>query len=570
VYEARLVARGCSNLITGGVARADEAGTEGRAAPRAWLCLAAISAGVAALDLTKAVHVDDTAYLEIARWIAAHPLHPMMGAVNWGESAEPIHHVSQPHLLFYLMAAVMKLAPAHVELAMHVVWVAMSIATVLVFYGLARALDVRRAAGWTAAFCLGPAFVASQNLMVDVPLVGLWLASFWLLARAEGQRAGARLAGAAAVVGAACLVKYTSLALLPVLGLAIWWRGERRRLAVLLVPVAMLAAWSLFNWLDFGGVHLFERPVTTAKAPGLLSTVALIAGRAGLWLIALGAVVPATLAFAPGLARGKAGRVLLAAAAAVAVVTSIVGRVALTEPAVQSVLRGLFLANGIVAVALAVRATAPTRAAPATRWLAAWALGAAAFIVLLSLFIAVRHVLVAMPALVLLVARGRDAEALSRRAARFGVVSMALLGIAVGVSDQVLAGVYARWAPRLAATYCGGVRCVTVGHWGWQWYAARAGFVAYDHDATVLRTGDRVIVPELISKQTLRADDAARLVPLATIAIPSTPLTFVRTLATETSRAQGNRSGGFYYFWTSVPWTLTTRPLERFDVYVVR
>jgi len=319
-------------------------------------------------------------------------------------------------------------------------------------------------------------------------------------------------------------------------------------------------------------VHLLERPVTTATAPGVLSTLALIAGRAGLWLIALGAIVPATLAFAPSLARARGGRRLLVATAAIAVVTAIVGRVALSgEPAVQSALRGLFLGNGVLAAALASRAYRQTRDAPATRLLAAWALGAAAFIVLLSLFIAVRHVLVALPALVLLVARGRDAEELSPRAARTAVGLMALLGVVVGISDAALADVYRQWAPRLAATYCqGGPRCVTTGHWGWQWYSAQAGLVAYDHDATRLRAGDRVILPTLIAKQTLRPDDAARLVPLAEVVIPASPLTLVRTLATETSHAQGTRSGGFYYFWTSVPWTITTRPLERFRVYDVR
>ena len=41
-------------------------------------------------------------------------------------------------------------------------------------------------------------------------------------------------------------------------------------------------------------------------------------------------------------------------------------------------------------------------------------------------------------------------------------------------------------------------------------------------------------------------------------------------VATEHSSAQGDRSGGFYYFWTSVPWTLTTRPLDRFRIYELR
>ncbi|HEX7452403.1 MAG TPA: hypothetical protein VF294_08970, partial [Polyangiaceae bacterium] len=79
----------------------------------------------------------------------------------------------------------------------------------------------------------------------------------------------------------------------------------------------------------------------------------------------------------------------------------------------------------------------------------------------------------------------------------------------------------------------------------------------------------RVVISDLVGKESLAPHDAARLQPVAQIEIPATPLTLVRTIATEKSSAQGERSGGFYYFWTSVPWTITTRVLDRFTVYRV-
>jgi hypothetical protein len=407
--------------------------------------------------------------------------------------------------------------------------------------------------------------------MVDVPLVGLWLACCWALVRAESEQPWRWLLLAAALAAAACLVKYTSLALLPVLALAIWWRGDRRRLAILLVPIAVLAAWSLFNRWDYGGVHLLERPVTTAARPGLVRTAALVAGRAGLWLIALGAVLPGAVAFAPVLRGDRAGRRLLLASATIAVATIAVGRIALAaEPVAQSVLRGLFLGNGCLAAGLVTRGFLQARPDPRVRLLAAWLLAAAAFIILLSLFIAVRHVLVALPPVLLLVARGRDAERLSPRAAWLGLAATLVAGGWLAASDARLADAYRREAPALASRFCEpGTRCLSLGHWGWQWYAARAGLEGYDRDRTVLRAGDRLVVPEMVSKQTLRPDDAARLRLLDEETIAASPLTVVRTMSTERSAAQGDRSGGFYYFWTSVPWTLTTRPLDRFRVYEV-
>jgi hypothetical protein len=146
----------------------------------------------------------------------------------------------------------------------------------------------------------------------------------------------------------------------------------------------------------------------------------------------------------------------------------------------------------------------------------------------------------------------------------------AIVGVVLGASDARLADLHRRAVPELVARFCPtGVRCVSIGHWGWQWYTSQAGLPTYDRARTNLRAGDRMIASELVGKEALTPRDAARLRPLARIEAPSTPATFVRTVATEKSGAQGERSGGFYYFWTSVPWTITARPLDRFLVYEV-
>src|SRR5512139_1604239 len=69
------------------------------------LVLLLIWLAVTSLNINKAVHIDDTGHLEIAREIVKNPLHPMSGMVNWENSAEPIHALNQPHLFFYLLAA---------------------------------------------------------------------------------------------------------------------------------------------------------------------------------------------------------------------------------------------------------------------------------------------------------------------------------------------------------------------------------------------------------------------------------------------------------------------------------
>src|SRR5450631_4049412 len=548
---------------------------------RQTLVLLAMWAVVTAFELFKAVHIDDTAYLEVARAILAHPLHPMSQLLNWGDSATPIHKQNMPHLLLYLMAAVMKAAPGHFELALHVLWALLSGLAIATFHALARALKAPRPLVWTAIFCLGPAFIPSQNLMLDVPLLAVWMAFFWALA----QEDGGGLMAAAVLAAVACLIKYSSLVLLPILSLAIVRRrgpGRRRlgELSLLLIPLGALAGWSLFNWFDYGGIHILERPIATGAVPGLGRRLAVLVSRGILWIVALGAITPFSLAFVGPLGASRTGRQLLVVAAAIAVVSPFIGHAALSaEPVVQSILRGLFLGNGVLVAGLTARgwrgrddpkSTAASRLPSSGWYLGIWVVGAALFIVVLSPFIAVRHVLLALPAVLLLIARGPDAVRLSRRGLILGVGLTAMAGVLLAASDARLADLNRRKVPELVAQFCrDGARCVSIGHWGWQWYAAKEGLPTYDRERTNLRPGDRVIASQLMGKEALAPRDDARLHLIAKIDEPATPLTWMRPLATEKSGAQGNRSGGFYYFWTSVLWFNKTPPLDRFLVYEV-
>jgi len=478
----------------------------------------------------------------------------------------------------------MKAAPAHLQLALHFTWVLFSALAIALFYKLARAHQSPRPLAWTAIFCLGPAFIPSQNLMLDVPLLAVWLAFFCALAERDD---GGGLLAAAALAAVACLIKYSSLVLLPILALEIVRRRRLAALGLLLVPIGALAGWSLFNWFDYGGIHLGTHPIATGAAPGLARRLAVMISRAVLWLVALGALTPFTPAFAGPLGTSRGGRRLLVAVSAIAVFASAIGRAALpTEPVVQSVLRGLFLGNGFLVAGLAVRAwrgagagrapggpavaDAPGDRPPVAWSLGGWVIASALFIIVLSPFIAVRHVLMALPAVLLIIARGPDALQLSRRGWALACGLTAVVGVVLAAADARLADLHRRTMPELAAKFCpASVRCVAIGHWGWQWYATQAGLPIYDRARTDLRAGDRLLVSELVGKEAISPRDDARLRLVARIEEPATPLTWARTVTTEKSGAQGARAGGFYYFWTSVPWTITTRPLDRFLVYEV-
>lgn len=532
---------------------------------RPWFVIAFVWSVATGINLEKAVHLDDTSYLETAHAILRAPAHPLSQDLNWADRREPIHRLNQPALWSGIMAAVM-LAFGDSEVVLHLTLSLFLAAALVLFHDLAYVFAGKHASSFTALFGLGPAILPSQNLMTDIPMSTLWLAFFVCLVRAERPRRRATLLYllAATAATAACLTKYTSLALLPILVSALLLRGRRRLLWVALVPVAGLVAWSMFNHADYGGLHLLARP-QGIEPKGLGHGVGSIVVRCFLWLVALGAVSPfAAIAVATGLREAKVRR-FLAGLALVAVAVFALGQGVASERAMQSGLRALFLFAGVVLVhriatcfrGLSTRLSREER--DSLVLLGLWLASAAAFIVLFSPFIAVRHIVPALPPVLLLLSW--QTRTWQRAPALKGsLAATAILGVLLAVSDWCYADAFRAMARRVAERHGSRTRIWSVGHWGWQWYAGKAGFLEYDRGRSTVRPGDVVVWPTFIHAQHLDPADAARLSAREVWEVPASPATWFRTVGA---------GAGFYYFWWDVPWTLTRRPLAEFRILEV-
>jgi hypothetical protein len=223
-----------------------------------WLFLA--WSVITAYNLLKPFHIDDTAHLEIARWIAAHPLRPMSGLLNWSGTDEPINKTNQPHLYFYLMA-VWGWLFGYSELAMHALQSIFAAICIVIFYLIARRLVPLHATWLAVIFVIGPAFVVEQNMMVDVPLCAVWLAFFGvLICKIGSNNQGARYASLGLLCSAAILIKYSSVVLFAILLISLIVERRGAQWWALLIPISSVALWSAFNLADYGRVHIFDRP----------------------------------------------------------------------------------------------------------------------------------------------------------------------------------------------------------------------------------------------------------------------------------------------------------------------
>jgi 4-amino-4-deoxy-L-arabinose transferase-like glycosyltransferase len=481
-----------------------------------WLFV--IWATVTAYNLFKPYHIDDTVHLEITRWISAHPLHPMSGLVYWDGIKKPIYQLNQPHLYFYLLALWGGMF-GYSEAAMHALQSLASLCCVLLFHRLARMLVGPSALWATAMLVLGPAFIVEQNLMVDVPLLATWLAFFNPLICDIGSRYQSRRYGLAALAcAAALLIKYSSLVLLPILCLSLLVERRRPQTWTVLIPITALAAWSLFNYTDYEGVHIASRGASD------IDTWLLQLQEGVAWVAALGALTPLGL-----VAVVQSRQELIRADSAIYGVASVgfaaiilaVACGALSSWRSDRLLWAVFLVNGALVYLALIPDTLGLACSRLWRpqvarlfgpriYLVLWVFGTTAFYVRFAPFIAARHVLLILPALTLLLV-SRWSSSLTRGSKHFGLALTMIVSAGLCLSDWRFAEFYKSEAARLAQLLPAAGTIWASGHWGWQWYATQNGFREVDARSSHLQPGDYLAVADDIAHERLKAPPPMRL-----------------------------------------------------------
>jgi hypothetical protein len=223
---------------------------------------------ITAVNACKPLHIDDTAYAELAHHIAQHPLDPYGGTIFWYDRPEPANDILAPPVLPYWLAFQIRLFGEQPILWKIGLWP----------FAL---LFVASLAGFFRRFCSGlespllcmtvlsPVFLPSFNLMLDIPALALSLAALLLFMNAcsRGSFALAIIAGVTA--GLAMQTKYTAfLAPATMLMYALLgpgfedarpWTNVARDLALWVVATAgaavLFVGWEYFMARTYGASH---------------------------------------------------------------------------------------------------------------------------------------------------------------------------------------------------------------------------------------------------------------------------------------------------------------------------
>lgn len=445
---------------------------------------------VTLVNAIKPVLIDDTAYLTFARHLAKQPLDPYGFTLHWYTFPDRAFDVLLPPVLPYWLALGIAIFGEHVFLLK--LW----LFPILLCFTTSLNVLLRRFARGAEGIALplitlSPAVLPTVNFMLDIPAAALALASLALFTRRDLTWRTAIAAGLLA--GIAMQTKYTAM-LAPA---AILWFGithRRIRLAILacVVAAAVFGTWEGWLFQKYGESHFLHHLAEQSAGSGnwLKEKMNLIPG-----LLGHSGLMGFGIALFAVRATGLSNRRLILIAVLwffgfLCTAVDVVRAGFIWRPiGTCVVMAALFAAIYIIAKRKGFRYSR------GSWFLAGWLLLELAGYFVLTPFPAGRRV-IGFTLVFGLVAARMLSRIRHERTPRGWMLPFAiwisLLFTAVDTVDAFAEKVLAEQAVRELRNE---KRIWYAGHWGFQYYCERAGFVMIVPGQSVLQPGDVVVMP---------------------------------------------------------------------------
>lgn len=455
-----------------------------------------------AVNLNKAVHIDDTFHLKAAQWIFDNPLRPMSACINWGDDIQDMYCSSQPALYFYLLAITGSISNWSLT-ALHLMQSLFTLIALYFFYATARTLAPRHAIWLTLILGTNAAFLVNQNLMVDMPILAMGMMVLYFSLKPEpgpGAYASANLA-----IGLGFLMKYTSIAFAPVIALSILLRKKWWMVLWAAIPGILFLLWSGLNYSEYRRIHLINRVPEPFDAEMLWQKVLA-------FVMVMGSITPFVIAFLfrfLNLSNRTSAIVLTSIVALIIIYVSAFYTGYIPAFRSDTFLVDVFVFSGTLFVL-------STFWVMGVRLQKGWSegdqvdrlpiillltglLSVSVFVIWFAPFMATRHVLLVLPFLLLLWAY--ELDTLPTPALWTGFALNAVLGIILSVEDVRFSRDYERYAHIAAQLLPDKQNSYVLGHWGFQWYMEEKGYPVYETSFTKVKTGDYFLIPRNFSVQ---------------------------------------------------------------------
>lgn len=440
---------------------------------------------ITAINILKPFHIDDTFHIEVAQWIEKNPLQPLSGKVNWGSNPNYIHTFNQPPLFFSLMALWGHYF-SYSELSLHFLLSIFTFLSIYFFSKIYFAVSPQKNALGIYLFCLSPALIINQNIMVEMPILTFVLAIFHQLLKPNPKFRNYLIA--VILLSFCLLIKYSVLPLFAIILIAIFIKNRSHFLkyaSLLFVPVFVMLAWSYSNYLEYGGIHFLDRPKNELA-------LFQIGKMAVVFLSTLGAFLPFYYLYL----KLKTKSILLL------LFLSLILPMLVYWSIIPEYISNIILYLGFIFIATMsmfhlfkyyIKKGIDKNQLILFFTVALFSV----FLIVLAPFMASRHLLLILPFLILLSMPIFENKSLNSQ--NIAIVISIIFASWMSVSDWQQAMFYKKAAKEIAVLIP--QKKYAIGHWGWQFYSKKEGFIEYGTDSSKLVVGDILIVPNNISKQ---------------------------------------------------------------------
>lgn len=207
--------------------------------------------------LNKAFHIDDTAYIYVARQIIKDPLHPYSFNFDWSSQSGLATHITNPPLVSYYIALII-LFFGEKESVIHFFFILFPvIAGVSMFY-IAKKFT-KKPLGSALLLVVSVAFVVMMHdVMLDIPFLAFFLLSMAVFIYGVDLNHRYLIALGSIFSGFAYLTKYGGIIIVPILAAYAMLKKNVRSLVYLIIPILLVVLWNLYTFVIYGASHNSE------------------------------------------------------------------------------------------------------------------------------------------------------------------------------------------------------------------------------------------------------------------------------------------------------------------------
>ena len=518
--------------------------------------------------LGQALHVDDALFWDFARNNLVHPLQQHLAGYHlMGEDVAAFRDTHPPVDELYMSLLMLVSGTTSSEAVLHLGFIIFPLIAGASMFFLARRFTRNALLATFLLLATPGVMLLSHTLMADLPMTAFWLAATAAYIYGVDRDDTRLLAAASLLITLAVFTGYQALALIVLLPAYAWLSGRLRWKTALPLLLPLLA-FAAFTWLNFA---YYGAPPRFSHAAGLSMKEGDVITRFQGMLLQMGGISVFPLFLAVGFMLRRRRYLALPLLAGIAAVLGW-RQLAPGYPAASAVLFVVFMFAGscmLTAVVWegAVQLANRARRLPLDRdflFLGFWLVSILGAVVILLPHATAKYYLPVFAPLILLLFR--EAEAALKPGRLLKGLAVAAIGLSfftglwLSAADYQLAQAYKDFALSVEARYHPTGTVWFVGEWGFRHYMESEGYKYLTSTSTAPRPGDLIIRPSFMNWP-LEGSLLGRIqrieVPAVTWSVP------LRVMSMDAD-------AGFYgTYWGRLPYTITSSPVEQFEVYRV-